>query len=60
MNEKNEILEADMNVLDDELMRLLECPSPMPIPDWYDDVATTNYSNGQLPSNVEGNEEITN
>lgn len=36
--------------MDEDLLRLLDCPSPVPISDWYD-VDSTNVSNAQ-PSNV--------
>ena len=52
-HEKAEVAE-EMNIMDDDLMRLLDCPSPVCIPDWYDVGSSTNTSNysSREPSNV--------
>lgn len=48
-------VEEEMNIMDDDLLRLLDCPSPVCIPDWYDvgstSTNTSNYSSRE-PSNV--------
>lgn len=53
MNGKAEATE-EMNNMDDDLLRLLDCPSPVCIPDWYEVGSSTNNSNysSREPSNI--------
>lgn len=52
-HEKADVVD-EMNIMDDDLLRLLDCPSPVGIPDWYDVGSSTNTSNysSREPSNV--------
>lgn len=53
MNDKKDEAIEEMNIMDEDLLRLLDCPSPVCIPDWYD-VGSSNNSNysSREPSNV--------
>ncbi|KAK1396102.1 Transcription factor MYB97 [Heracleum sosnowskyi] len=54
MNHEQSGVEEEMNIMDDDLLRLLDYPSPVCIPDWHDFGSSTNTSNysSREPSNV--------
>lgn len=54
MNDEKTEATEEMNIMDEDLLHLLDCPSPVCIPDWYGVGSSTNNSNysSREPSNI--------